>query len=247
MEPTDPVFDAVEAYKNLRDKLGHPPASREFYDVFPRRKLIRAMEGGNAYSRLQELAGDSPNRFSSPKSLLDDILLDWGKLARFTIEQHGRLPIQDDWICRDLKPTISGIEKSHSVKWSQLPHLFRDQFSDLAEWKDVVSAIPMPMPSVTPKDVEQESCFVYLMKDLRNGSHKIGISVDPLKRESTLQSEQPKTELVAAKQYINRKMALAMEKALHNLYAHKRKRGEWFDLADEDTDEIQATLDDSIV
>ncbi|MCB5188558.1 GIY-YIG nuclease family protein [Methylobacillus caricis] len=61
-------------------------------------------------------------------------------------------------------------------------------------------------------------------------------------REKTLQSEQPKIDLIAAKKYINRKIALNMEKALHQTYSHKRKRGEWFHLDSEDISEISITL-----
>lgn len=82
------------------------------------------------------------------------------------------------------------------------------------------------------------------MKDNRNNAHKIGISNDAIFREKTLQSAQPKIELIAKKKYVNRKIAGAIEKALHNVYQHKHLRGEWFRLDEEDLNELKNTLDD---
>jgi len=76
----------------------------------------------------------------------------------------------------------------------------------------------------------EEICYVYLMVDTVNNFHKIGISNKPEYREKTLQSEKPSIELIIAKEYPIRKLAEAFEKALHNTYAKKRLRGEWFNL-----------------
>ena len=71
--------------------------------------------------------------------------------------------------------------------------------------------------------------YVYIMEDLRNGLFKIGQSQTPEKRESTLQSEVPETTL---RFYITAHDTA--EKELHELFAKKRVRGEWFGLAPED-------------
>lgn len=98
------------------------------------------------------------------------------------------------------------------------------------------------------EDVKQETyrikepCYVYLMKDLANGFHKIGISNHPEYREHTLQSEKPTIELVTCKEYPTRLIAEAIESALHKAYGEKRLRGEWFDLSSEDVDDIVLTL-----
>ncbi|MCB5186229.1 GIY-YIG nuclease family protein [Methylobacillus gramineus] len=238
----EPIQKVLEAYKNLRNVLGKPPSSREFYEVFSKRELCKAFEGGNAYSRLQNLAGDSPNKFSSKKSDLREILINWGGLARKTLSEYNKLPIASDWLINNLSPSISGIEKSHKVKWSDIPLLFCSEFSNVAEWGDVLLSIPASVNNTEIKELANEECFVYLMKDIRNGLYKIGISNNPGIREKTLQSEQPKIQLVAAKKYINRKIALNIEKALHQTYSHKRKRGEWFHLDYEDIGEITITL-----
>lgn len=248
MERREAVNDALTKYRELKAALGHVPSSREFYKVCSKRALGAAFGGGSAYSQLQVLAGDKPKEFSSPKSSLDEILTQWGNLARETIRDFNKLPIQDDWARRGLKPTVSGITKTHQVHWSELPRHFSTRFADIDSWADVTSAISTADDGApdTSHAIDNEQCYVYLMKDLRNGAFKIGIAVNPRKREGTLQSEQPKTELIAAKSYVNRKMALAMEKALHHVYGHKRKRGEWFVLDSTDIAELRATLSDPI-
>lgn len=87
-----------------------------------------------------------------------------------------------------------------------------------------------------------EECYVYLMIDKNNNSHKIGISNKPEWREKTLQSEKPVIELIASKKFINRKIASSFEKALHEAYSDKRIRGEWFQLDPIEVEEIKITL-----
>lgn len=85
-------------------------------------------------------------------------------------------------------------------------------------------------------------CYVYLMRDTTNGYHKIGISNKPEYREKTLQSEKPSIEMLACKKFPTRKIAEAIEAALHNAYSLQRVRGEWFNLNDEDVAAIIETL-----
>lgn len=73
--------------------------------------------------------------------------------------------------------------------------------------------------------------WVYLMKDLRTGFHKIGESNNPHYRERTLQAEQPLIELVEAW-----KTEAWVERHLHDCFKNYRLRGEWFDLPQEHID-----------
>lgn len=71
--------------------------------------------------------------------------------------------------------------------------------------------------------------FVYIMEDTRKSVFKIGRSKTPGKRERTLQSEVPETALrfsIPAEE--------AHEKELHERFSHRRIRGEWFELTEED-------------
>lgn len=85
-------------------------------------------------------------------------------------------------------------------------------------------------------------CYVYLMKDISNGYYKIGISNTPEYRERTLQSEKPTIEMLACKKFPTRKIAEAIESALHTAYSQQRLRGEWFNLSDADVAAIIETL-----
>ncbi|MFT5430186.1 MAG: hypothetical protein ACI9OJ_000859 [Myxococcota bacterium] len=67
--------------------------------------------------------------------------------------------------------------------------------------------------------------YTYLMEDLRNGLMKIGRSKTPGARERTLQSEVPEIEMRFAIP-----AEVTAESRLHADYAHRRVRGEWFDL-----------------
>lgn len=87
-----------------------------------------------------------------------------------------------------------------------------------------------------------EDCYVYLMIDLINNYHKIGISNKPKYREKTLQSEKPTIEMLCSKRFPNRKIAASFEQALHQTYGDKRIRGEWFDLTDKEAQELKESL-----
>lgn len=88
-----------------------------------------------------------------------------------------------------------------------------------------------------------ETCYTYLMRDNSTGCYKIGISKKPEYRERTLQSEKPSIEMLCAKPYPNKKLAHAIEQALHKVYADKRVRGEWFRLDVTDIKQIRQMLE----
>lgn len=91
-------------------------------------------------------------------------------------------------------------------------------------------------------DNKNTPCFVYLMVDITNDYCKIGISNHPKYREHTLQSEKPTIELIVAKEYPTRKIAEAIESALHKVFGNKRIRGEWFNLSESEIESIKKTL-----
>lgn len=72
--------------------------------------------------------------------------------------------------------------------------------------------------------------MIYLCRNKRNGYVKIGFSLTPDLREKTLQSEEP--ELFFEHRFPGTSMD--EESALHRKYAHRRLRGEWFELTPED-------------
>jgi len=123
---------------------------------------------------------------------------------------------------------------------------FTNEYRDLVS-SEITNYKPLLERETLTLSVEipvAEECHVYLMTDTINHYHKIGISNKPSWREKTLQSEKPTIELLASKKFINRKIAASFEKALHETYAQKRIRGEWFNLDVYEINEIIKTLND---
>ena len=110
--------------------------------------------------------------------------------------------------------------------------------------KQLIPDYQLPRRTVakTPIEYKFNWCYVYLMRDNSNGYHKIGISNTPEYREKTLQSEKPSIEMLACKKFPTRKIAEAIESALHTAYSLQRVRGEWFNLDDVDVAAIIETL-----
>lgn len=230
--------ELAKKYFDLRKQLGKVPTLRDFRAVYKNSdlELYYAFED-SGWRKLQEFCGDKPNQFGKDKSDLNSILIRWGELAR----SKKKLPSQYEWQLRKLKPTISGIKASHNLNWSELPKVFFEKFKENLDWVDVISFIPaLENPETIIKDSE---CYVYLKMN-NKGHYKIGISVDPKTRERTLMAQDPQIKTIAKKKYINRKIAGAIEQALHLMYRHKRIRGEWFLLDELDLSELKSTLND---
>lgn len=83
---------------------------------------------------------------------------------------------------------------------------------------------------------KQQRCKTYLMKDENTGFTKIGKSVHPLKRESTLQAEKPTISLFKVCDRL-------VERELHNRFSTKHIRGEWYNLSKEDIEYILSKYD----
>jgi len=76
------------------------------------------------------------------------------------------------------------------------------------------------------RDLVQDTRYIYLMLNLRNGLFKIGKSKTPYKREKTLHSEEPEILLL----FVEPESELNSESKLHTFFKEKRVRGEWFKL-----------------
>ena len=80
--------------------------------------------------------------------------------------------------------------------------------------------------------------FVYVMHNTKNGYYKIGKSITPEYREKTLQAEEP--DIVLLEKW---EAASHIEITLQRKFKHKRKRGEWFNLTDDDLIEIRKFME----
>lgn len=84
----------------------------------------------------------------------------------------------------------------------------------------------------------QRGHYVYVIRDIDvTGFYKIGRTNDPYVRLSAFEVKLPfQIEIVTVLSCNN---AMLMEKQLHDRYALKRVRGEWFQLSDEDVQSIK--------
>jgi len=70
--------------------------------------------------------------------------------------------------------------------------------------------------------------FLYLIQSLENGYYKIGVSLNPQKRLTQLQTgNSSKLKLIIAYQT---EFSNQIEKTLHRKYSYLKKEGEWFEL-----------------
>lgn len=82
--------------------------------------------------------------------------------------------------------------------------------------------------------IKSKKTFVYLMHHGLSKAWKIGRSVNPRRREKTLQDQDPRIELKWKTSSV-----AGFETFLHNKFKDKRLRGEWFDLTATDVDWIK--------
>lgn len=178
-------------------------------------------------AREVEFQLSSTELFTFSKSLLIEY--------RFTFNSEGGISKQGGFE----NPTIEN---------GMCPCVIRNMFIKLlkaAEWNVSSFDSSSIAPSLTslPQECEFDYCYVYLMHDEANGYYKIGMSNDPTYREGTLQSEKPTIKLVASHKYPSRKIASAIEAALHNVYKDNHVRGEWYRLDANDVLAIKETLE----
>lgn len=228
-----------EAYDRLRKRLKHQPSKKEFHEQTTV-KHHHILQTFRTFSKLVEEMGDAPKTFLIERKGDDEFMLAYGNI----VKQLGRIPTVSDWIANKYKPSDRTYTKRFNLdKFTSMAYKFKEFAEGKEEWMDVLQIIPelSKKPKLIFKN-QSEECYVYLMLDSKNGYYKIGISNVPEWREKTLQSEKPSILLIAFKKYINRRIAANIEKALHESYSHRKKRGEWFMLDDEDVEEIKATL-----
>lgn len=146
--------DIVTEYKKLKEHLGKAPSSRTFSEETGiQLKLLEKFYGRNSWTKLVTECGDIPNDFSTTKIELDEILIQWATLAK----NSGELPAIADWRFHKCKPSINNIKSSHGLRWADLPYKFLELYSDIDEWKNIITLIPnrsskeISIPKIIPK------------------------------------------------------------------------------------------------
>lgn len=141
----------------------------------------------------------------------------------------------------DTDKKISGVIDSSDSQFA-VNKLVSD-YCELVQ-KEIPNYLPLQSRQETTKvnNPSLDECYIYLMVDLTNNYHKIGISNKPVIREKTLQSEKPTIEMICNKRFPNRMIAKSFEQALHKTYNNKRVRGEWFNLSEKEIQELKEAL-----
>lgn len=134
--------------------------------------------------------------------------------------KNGRIPFTTE--LRELQIAITNHFDFSGGTIEQINELIRD------------SEQPAPSASLSLKRAPAKPTFVYVMRNSRNGYHKIGFSTEPRFREKTLQSQEPEVSLLFAFPG-----TVEDEERLHDRFASKRLRGEWFNLTPEDVESIR--------
>lgn len=175
--------------------------------------------GSKLYETKVQITSDELKSFSS-KNLLKWKIEDTVNNTSFICEAKNHY-----WYTKDL---LQAVTKNLASEYTNLVLENDINYSPLIERDELKSV---------SRDSNEE-CYVYLMIDTTNNFHKIGISNNPKYREKTLQSDKPTIELLHKKSFPNRRIAEVLEKTLHITYSSKRIRGEWFDLDNDEINEI---------
>lgn len=128
----------------------------------------------------------------------------------------------------------------HSSLQYSIKYLANNYFEKVKD--EIKNYEPFSTENQKNNKIYGDKCYLYLMIDTSNNFYKIGISNKPIYREKTLQSEKPTIDMIAKKEFPNRKIASSFEKALHSSYDSKRIRGEWFDLNQDEVNDIIESL-----
>jgi len=164
------------------------------------------------------------------KSRRDANLTDFQKVlfSEFVLNEESRKSTNDE-LSRLLVKSASSVTKSISVlaELGYINPVFGFNNDRVIRVSGISDNIPDPI-MVRPKAPPKPG-FVYLMINDKTLRHKIGHSKTPRVRETTLQSEDPFVRMVAYWPG-----TVKDEKELHNMFAEKRFRGEWFDLSCDD-------------
>lgn len=136
-------------------------------------------------------------------------------------------------------------EAADTTYWKMIRARYEAAIDDIDEkYSAVIARDPTQQPRLSRtsrKASPHDSGWLYLIKG--RDAYKIGIAINPEARLSKLQtSTHDKLELVHKTKVDDMR---EVELSLHQKYASKRIRGEWFKLSDEDVKSICALTSES--
>ncbi|MFT4155153.1 hypothetical protein [Parafilimonas sp.] len=135
----------IEQYKKLRElNDGKKPLRNDFlkFCKIGDFQLSKAF-GKDAYSKLQQACGDTPNKLELERTSIEKILNQYGELVRLKKE----VPVSADWLEANYSPQPDGLRKVHNLKWADMPIFFIENNQDKLEWKDVIEILRRKSPT----------------------------------------------------------------------------------------------------
>lgn len=141
-------------------------------------------------------------------------------------------------LVKDLRHEFSG--RKHGEFYS----LSKRQAQELLEIPSGTPLYDSPIAPIVPKQfvekpkrVLEKSGYVYLLKEVNGAHYKIGQTSNPEQRKQNFDVKLPFA--VEFEVLIETNNRYELERQLHQRFAHKREKGEWFKLSPEDVEYIQ--------
>src|SRR3989344_7385775 len=115
--------DCIQKYIEYKHKYHATPKHKDFLKFAGiSDKQLTKLYGRDAYTKLQKECGDEANKLNLERTPTEKIMRQYGDLAL----ELGELPRSSDWAHQELKPTLSGLEKVHFIKWFEFPKKFME-------------------------------------------------------------------------------------------------------------------------
>src|SRR5574344_24200 len=154
----------IDKYKELKNKLGYPPSSREFYkESGITQHSLTKIYGSTPYVKLVLECGDKPAEFSSEKVPIEKIFIQWGEIMR----KERRVPTLADWLFYKCTPHHSRIFINFGFKWKDIPRQFIKFAQGKKEWEDIIKYVNVVEPM-------EEETFISSNNEVNdNGDYRI--------------------------------------------------------------------------
>lgn len=213
MAPVLTKETCVQKYEECKaSKNGCIPEYAEFlqYSDIPKMQLTRVF-GASVYSKLQIAAGDTPNKLQLKRTPIEIIMQQYGRL----VTELGTIPPYSEWDYRGMKPTGSGLQKTHDIKWSEFPKRFVE-WIETNKISGFEAAVEIITSSDRPDNFARENgdaVFLRLIKEVRTwtparrrnseGEYKIELRkhLESLKHELNEEIGESKCDLLVQQAY----------------------------------------------
>lgn len=162
---TEACIKKYVEFKQAHD--GRTPKYVEFlkYAGVDKRGLQRLF-GPSAFTKVQEAAGDTPNKLQMERTPTFTIMTQFGLLVA---EKHG-IPVYADWAHKGFSPTETGLSRVHGIKWSEFPLKFLEwvKSTNATGFDEAIQIIEATVPEDRRTDEGKENEFSRLIRDVRS-------------------------------------------------------------------------------